>query len=59
MAAMRLSTITLLTVALAGPAAAQGRPAGAVTPQIELILESIRRADTGQLAVSEEDGRFL
>jgi predicted O-methyltransferase YrrM len=59
MAAMRLTTITLLTVALAGPAAAQGGPAGAVTPQIESILESIRRADKGQLAVSEEDGRFL
>jgi predicted O-methyltransferase YrrM len=69
MAAMRLMTIALLTVALAGPAAAQshpaggqpagGRPAGALTPQIESILGSIKRADTGQLAVSEEDGRFL
>ncbi len=66
---MRLMTIPLLTVALAGPAAAQShpaggqpagaRPAGALTPQIESILGSIKRADTGQLAVSEEDGRFL
>ena len=29
------------------------------TPAIEQLLKSIRAADKGQLAVSEEDGRFL
>ena len=38
---------------------AQPKPSGALTPQIESILKSIRAADKGQLAVSEEDGRFL
>ena len=32
---------------------------GSLTPQIESVLNSIRSADKGQLAVSEEDGRFL
>jgi predicted O-methyltransferase YrrM len=54
-----------MTIALAlslweAPSSAQGtRPAGALTPQIESILRGIRAADKGQLAVSEEDGRFL
>lgn len=39
--------------------AQQSSPAGAVTPQIESILKSIKAVDKGQLAVSEEDGRFL
>ena len=30
-----------------------------LTPQIEKLLSAIRAADKGQLAVSEEDGRFL
>jgi len=30
-----------------------------LTPAIERLLKSIRAADKGQLAVSEEDGRFL
>jgi predicted O-methyltransferase YrrM len=30
-----------------------------VPPQIDLVLREIRAKDTGQLAVSEEDGRFL
>jgi caffeoyl-CoA O-methyltransferase len=38
--------------------AAQG-PSSAVTPQIDAILKRIKAADKGQLAVSEEDGRFL
>jgi len=40
-----------------GPAAAG--PAAALTPAIESVLKSIKAADAGQLAVSEEDGRFL
>src|SRR4030095_13672864 len=47
-----------LVAALVAPAAQQ-RPSGALTPQIESILKSIKAADKGQLAVSEEDGRFL
>lgn len=31
----------------------------ALTPELQQLLEKIRAADTGQLAVSEEDGRFL
>ncbi len=30
-----------------------------LTPQVQKLLESIRAGDKGQLAVSEEDGRFL
>jgi len=42
------------------PAAAQtpGAPTG-VTPALVSLLQEIRGADKGQLAVSEEDGRFL
>src|SRR5262245_58049312 len=47
-----------LVAALAAPSAQQ-RPSGALTPQIEAILKKIKAADKGQLAVSEEDGRFL
>ena len=39
---------------------AQQHPSpGALTPQIDVILKSIKAADKGQLAVSEEDGRFM
>ena len=41
------------------PPLAQTKASGALTPQIESILKSIRAADKGQLAISEEDGRFL
>jgi predicted O-methyltransferase YrrM len=34
-------------------------PAGGVDPAIAKLLAGIRAADKGQLAVSEEDGRFL
>lgn len=40
-------------------AASSGGSPGALTPAIEGVLTSIRAADAGQLAVSEEDGRFL
>lgn len=32
---------------------------GELTPAVDRLLKSIRTADRGQLAVSEEDGRFL
>src|SRR5262245_673903 len=56
---MRLFVWSVLFLALTIAASAQQRPSGALTPQIESILRSIKAADTGQLAISEEDGRFL
>ena len=57
---MRL-LISLLTIAsfFAASAVAQHQASGTVTPQIQTVLRSIKAADKGQLAVSEEDGRFL
>jgi predicted O-methyltransferase YrrM len=53
-------TVTLLLVALiTATAAAQQKSPGTLTPQIEAVLKSIKAADRGLLAVSEEDGRFL
>jgi predicted O-methyltransferase YrrM len=46
-------------VAALAALSAQQRPSGALTPQIESVLKQIKAADKGQLAVSEEDGRFL
>jgi caffeoyl-CoA O-methyltransferase len=40
-------------------APAGGAAAGALTPEIQVVLDQIRQADQGLLAVSEEDGRFL
>ena len=58
---MRLFTIGLFGVLVwvASPSAQQRALTGALTPQIESLLKSIKAADRGQLAVSEEDGRFL
>jgi predicted O-methyltransferase YrrM len=50
---------TSLLVAAALPLGQGVRSSAAMTPPIEKVLRSIRAADTGQLAVSEEDGRFL
>src|SRR5205809_4294437 len=57
---MRLLALALvgIFILIAPSNAPQTRP-GALTPQIESHLKSIRTADKGQLAVSEEDGRFL
>ena len=45
------------------PFAAAGHPAAAApqdpSPSLATLLRQIRSTDTGQLAVSEEDGRFL
>lgn len=43
----------------ASPRAAENGAPQDVPPAIAAILSDIRRADAGQLAVSEEDGRFL
>src|SRR5688572_25765906 len=56
---MRFAAALATAVLLAVNISAQQRPSGALTPQIESVLRSIKAADKGQLAVSEEDGRFL
>ena len=54
---MRLSIVAaLLTLFVTS---AHGQSSGTLTPPIESLLKSIKAADKGQLAVSEEDGRFL
>jgi len=55
-----VSCIAPAVLALAvGPLAAQTAPTPSVEPAIAKLLTGIRAADKGQLAVSEEDGRFL
>ena len=52
----------LLIVFLALPVSAGQRERSTPpveSPAVESVLKNIRAADTGQLAVSEEDGRFL
>jgi len=56
---MRFVMAVCLSIGLIATTAAQQRPSGALTPQIESVLKAIKAADKGQLAVSEEDGRFL
>src|SRR5688572_32962609 len=57
---MRLFVLLLTAVAFVASLSAQSpRGAGSLTPQIEALLKTIKAADKGQLAVSEEDGRFL
>ena len=52
---MRLLSSGLLALLLVAPAGASNDP----PPAIQRVLAAIRAADKGQLAVSEEDGRFL
>jgi len=55
-----VSCIAAMVVSMgAGSISAQPAPAAGVDPPIARLLASIRAADKGQLAVSEEDGRFL
>ena len=57
---MRLFAIAALVAGtLAAQVFTQQRPSGTLTPQIESVLNTIKAADKGQLAISEEDGRFL
>ena len=56
---MRFVAVLVAALLLTSDTATGQRPSGALTPQIESILRSIKAADKGQLAVSEEDGRFL
>lgn len=56
---MRFIACALVFACSLASAHAQQRSAGSLTPQVESVLRSIKAADKGQLAVSEEDGRFL
>ena len=56
---MRFAVTLLVALLLSAHTTTQGRPSGALTPHIESVLREIKAADKGQLAVSEEDGRFL
>jgi predicted O-methyltransferase YrrM len=56
-AAPRLTLAALLLVCIAAPAPAQS--AAGVPADAARVLASIKAADREQLAVSEEDGRFL
>ena len=40
-------------------AAQPPRPPSQLSPELNKLLQQIKQVDTGQLAVSEEDGRFL
>jgi len=55
---MRIACTLIAFIALVSSLGAQ-KPSGALTPEIEGVLKSIKAADKGLLAVSEEDGRFL
>ena len=59
---MRIAASLLLILVLPSILALTGTPASrtvGVGPELQSVLDAIRKADTGQLAVSEEDGRFL
>ena len=64
MAAAKLAAGIAIVVALTAgavvPDAAQPRPAASSVPsEVRRLLDSIKAADSGQLSISEEDGRFL
>jgi predicted O-methyltransferase YrrM len=48
-----------LPIPTRAPAQPSATPPAGVSRQLHALMQDIRRADTGQLAVSEEDGRFL
>jgi predicted O-methyltransferase YrrM len=54
-----LAGFAVLLLSVATATAQAGRSTGVLTPRIESVLRSIKAADKGLLAVSEEDGRFL
>jgi predicted O-methyltransferase YrrM len=56
---MRFLATAVLSVLAFAVVHAQSAASSALTPAIESILERIKAADKGQLAISEEDGRFL
>src|SRR5262245_26844797 len=56
---MRTAVSLLVILVCVSTLASQSKATGALTPQIEAVLKSIKAADKGELSVSEEDGRFL
>jgi caffeoyl-CoA O-methyltransferase len=55
-----MAIVVALTAGAIVPGAAQTRPAASSVPsEVMRILDSIKAADSGQLSISEEDGRFL
>jgi caffeoyl-CoA O-methyltransferase len=55
-----IAIVVALTAGVIVPRAAQPPPAtSSVPPEVMRLLDSIKAADTGQLSISEEDGRFL
>ena len=63
---MKLFTLTLASLVLASALtmtaarpAAPDPPTPGLNPKVQSVLDDIRKADKGQLAVSAEDGRFL
>jgi caffeoyl-CoA O-methyltransferase len=54
-----LSALLLTVTGLTAQSSPRVTGPGGVPPAITKLLETIRAADKGQLAVSEEDGRFL
>ena len=57
--ARRRLAARVLGIAAACVLSAQGLLAQVPSPEVGKILESIKAGDTGQLSVSEEDGRFM
>ncbi len=53
-----LAALVLMLVP-AGTLRAQSKPAPAAEPDVSRLLAEIKKKDTGLLAVSEEDGRFM
>ena len=56
---MRLFFLCILLLSSAALPAAQAVQNARLSPHVDTVLRNIRAADKGQLAVSEEDGRFL
>ncbi len=57
-----LASVALLSLTVCLPLGSFAQSPGAfqgVSPAVAALLAAIRKADRGQLAVSEEDGRFL
>jgi len=55
---MRFFAVAMLLI-VAAVAAPVAQSRGVLTPHTESVLRGIKAVDKGQLAVSEEDGRFL
>ena len=56
LASLVVSSVLTMTAAR-GPAV--DPPTPGLTPKVQAVLDDIRKADSGQLAISAEDGRFL